>query len=245
MNNELLNKSIDSLLDEIFSEPVEKAEVINNTKADDVKAPSSQDDAKRNAGRSKEGNSNEEITEKQKEDEPEEAKKQSKDKNQIKKSEENQEVESLTKSEKAELEELRKAKKDEELKKAELEKEALIKSIVEKTAESVASRYESLMKSQSDEISDLKKSLAEQSQLLNAMANKPQRVKSVTNINALEKSEGPSSDSKHHSRAEVLSVIEDLVMKKSLPIEVATEYERSGGIARPEYRNLIEKALNK
>lgn len=260
MINEELKKSIDSMIDELF---LEKS-ADSKTKADDAvnAAPKGQDDDKRGAGRpdqisdvpktdkdgKRSGDYDKDIAKKQKEEENAEAKKQVKEKNQIKKSEEEAAAaaasdentnEDLEKSEREELEAFRAAKKDqeaEEFKKAEEDKqEDLIKSVVEK----VSTRYE-------EKIENLTKSLNEQTELVKAIANKPQQSKSITNIEAMEKStheEGANRDS--FTKSEMLDAAEELFHKGEIRDTEVIELENNGFILNPESRAKVEKALLK
>lgn len=243
--SEEFNKSIDEMIDLLFveeetvtEEVVEKASEIatdSKTKADEVVAPKGEDDAKRNAGRpkqissetKKEGDYDKDIKDREnKEEEIEEAKKQAK--NPLKKSESNE----LTNEERAELEAFRKAKADakfEELRKAQVvEQEQLIKSIVEK----VTLRYE-------DKIENLQKSLSEQTAIVKAMANAPQRSKSVTNINTLEKSAKVSKQASF-SKSEMLDAAEELFKAGKLSVDKVIELENNSYIYDEEARSILE-----
>lgn len=277
--NDELNKSIDTLIESIFSEKIEKGEnfeVANASKttADAVvnAAPAAQDDASRGAGRPKQisdvpkndedgkrdGTYDATIAQVVSEIENDEAKKQAKSIDQttsagrlsegpkmkdpraggqIMKSisdEEYAEFESFKKAkaeaaEKAKQEEL---KKSEDLKKAEFE--ALIKSAINQAIEPIKKENE-----------DLKKSLNESQALVKAIAAQPQRSKSVTGIESLEKSNPESTGPQEFSKAEKLDAAESLVVKKAIPMDAVIELENTGTVYNPEYRRLIEAELQK
>lgn len=135
----------------------------------------------------------------------------------------------------AKAEELRKSeeiKKSEDLKKAEMEN--LVKS-------AVAAAIEPLKR----ENQELKTTITKSETLLKAMAGQPQRAKSITGIEALEKSEREDSGQKEYSRAEKLDAAERLVMKKSLPMEAVVELENTGTVFRKDWQQAIEAELQK
>lgn len=294
-NDELL-KSIDSLIDEYFTEPaleesseeVEKSIDIagdSKTKADEAanQAPKGQKDEARGAGRPKQISDvpqNDQdgarakdydgaISENEgKEDEPDEAKKQAQSVDQtsdkgrmsgsskapksapFKKSEEESDVVTLSKAEFEELQSLKKAKEDaeaeelkkaqeaEELKKAEeakKEQEALIKAAVQDATSDIRKENE-----------ELRKSLNESSAILKAMAGQPQRAKSVTGIEQLEKSVDPDGQPKEEklTKSDILDAAEELVMKGQLSDEVVTEIEMTHTVSDPQIRAQIEKYAN-
>lgn len=275
-----LNKSIDTLIDELFAEPVVKAADHLNVAGDAkttadaaiASAPKMQDDASRGAGRPKQisdvpendedgkrdGEYDGSIASAQGEEENPEAKKQSRSIDQttsvgrmggepkmkdprLSKSiseEEYAEFEAFKKAkaqEAAKAEELKKSeeiKKSEELRKAELEN--LVKS-------AVASAIAPLQK----ENQELKKSLTESEVLIKAMASQPQRSKSVTGIEALEKSNPESTGPQEFTKADKLDAAERLVMKKALPLEAVVELENTGTVYNKEWRQAIETELQK
>lgn len=283
-NDELL-KSIDSLIDEYFTEPaleesseeVEKSIDIagdSKTKADEAanQAPKGQKDEARGAGRPKQISDvpqNDQdgarakdydgaISENEgKEDESDEAKKQAQSVDQtsdkgrmsgsskapksapFKKSEEESDVVTLSKAEFEELQSLKKAKEDaEELKKAEeakKEQEALIKAAVQDATSDIRKENE-----------ELRKSLNESSAILKAMAGQPQRAKSVTGIEQLEKSVDPDGQPKEEklTKSDILDAAEELVMKGQLSDEVVTEIEMTHTVSDPQIRTQIEKYAN-
>lgn len=277
-SNEDLNKSIDNLLDDIFSDDLEKADAIciakdSDTTADKAmaKVPKSKSDESRNAGRptqisdvpqtdtdgSRDGKYDDKITENDnKESEPDEVKKQIKavDQNSkegrlaskpkapavrpFKKSE-------ISEDELAEFEEFKKAKveaakleelnKAEDLRKIEDEKqENLIKSAVSTATESLRKSME-----------DLHKTNNEQAELLKAMAGRPQRPKSITGIEQLEKSvdpslnEGPTS----FSKSQMLDAAEELYKSKEIPLEAVVELDNTGTVFDPYIKKKIENKL--
>jgi hypothetical protein len=277
--NDELNKSIDTLIDSIFSEKIEKGEnfeVANASKttADAVvnAAPAVQDDASRGAGRPKQisdvpkndedgkrdGTYDATIAQVVSEIENEEAKKQAKSIDQTTSAGRlgegpkmkdpragGQIMKSISEQEYAEFESFKKAKADaeekskqeelrksEDLKKAEFE--ALIKSAINQAIEPVKKENE-----------NLKKSLDESQSLIKAMASQPQRSKSVTGIESLEKSNPESTGPQEFSKAEKLDAAERLVVKKSIPMDAVIELENTGTVYNPEYRRLIEAELQK
>lgn len=268
--NEELNKSIDSLIDELFAEDTQVEKSIDiamdsKTKADEVvnKAPSSQDDASRGAGRPKQisdvpkndqdgkrsGDYDASISEDAREEDQEEAD-QVKEMNQIKEggrakaSGEKPKAapfrKSLSDDEYEEYRALKKAKEEadaEELKKAEEAKqEELIKSVVERTA----ARYE-------EKIETLTKSLKEQESLVKAMAAQPQRSKSITNVEALEKSvnnEGNGPQAESFSKSEMLDAAEELFKAGKLRDSHVIELENNGYIYDVNARKVLESYLN-
>lgn len=262
-----LNKSIDNMIDELFAEndPVEKSIDIAKdakTTADEVanKAPKGEDDKKRKDGgrpdevsdvpkTDKDGNrakGYDSIQAKQKEDEPSETK-QSKTTDQTKGDSKGSEMpkiyKSLSEEEFAEYQELKKAKEEaakEEMKKAFLaEQKDLIKSAVKEATAGIVAENEAL-----------KKSLDEQGELIKAMANKPQRRKSIDNIQALEKSGEASSEAKPEafSKSEMLNKAEELALNKSIHgfnDNHVIELENSGYIYDENARTILENELKK
>jgi hypothetical protein len=270
-----LTKSIDTLIEDLFAEPVQKGENFevanaNKTTADAALSgvPTAQDDASRGAGRPKQisdvpkndedgkrdGQYDASIAANQGEDENPEAKKQSKSVDQkssagrlgegtkmkdprLSKSitdEEWTEFEAFKKAqaEKAEESKKEELKKAEDLKKAELE--TLVKSAIEQALEPVKK-----------ENNELKKSLNESQALIKAMAGQPQRSKSVTGIEALEKSLPENSGPQEFTKSEKLDAAEALVMRKALPIDAVVELENTGTVYNKDWQRLIEKELEK
>lgn len=284
VTNEDLNKSIDTLLNDIFSEDIEKASAIDiagdsQTKADAVvaKAPKSQKDESRGAGRpkqisdipqvdadgSRDGEYDAKITENEnKESEPDEAKKQAKAIDQVSKEghksgaskapamkpfkkSENGEAEELSDEEYKEFQEFKKSKveaaKVEELKKAEdlrkaddEKQETLIKSAVSAATDDLRKSMDMLQKTNT-----------EQAELLKAMAGRPQRPKSVTGIEQLEKSADPALNegSQSFSKSQMLDAAEELYKSKEIPMEAVVELDNTGTVYDPRVRKLIEKKL--
>lgn len=260
---------LDELIDSFFGEEeaVEKSidiKMDSKTKADEVvdQAPKFQDDAARGAGRSKEihdvpkidqdGQKAKEydaaISEDAKEEDQEEAD-QVKEMNQVKERPQMQSKapemrpfkKSLSEEEYEEYMALKKAKEEaqaEELKKAEEEKlETLIKSAISKTAE----KYEA-------KIEELQKSLNEQAELVKAVANRPQRSKSITNIQALEKGgASASNEPETFTKSEMLDAATELAMEKSSGVSAdhVAELEMTGYIYDANARNAVEKFLAK
>jgi hypothetical protein len=275
--NETLEKSIDSLIDELFvEEDVEKSIDIAgdaNTLADPVmnSAPKNPNDDSRGAGRSREihdvpetdedGQKSKEYdaaisNDASEEDQPEISQvsdmSQVEEKNRMggaakapkmapfKKSE-------ISEEDWAEFQAFKKSQEEakaEELKKAKLtEQEDLIKSVVDRTMQAASAKYEG-------EIADLKKSLSEQETLVKAMANKPVPSKSVTNVEALEKSvdNGGQPKQEAFTKSEMLDAAEELALNKSVPefdVDHVVELENNGYIYDPQARTAFEKYLQR
>lgn len=270
-NNEELSKSIETLIDELFTEDenVEKSIDISgdsNTTADAEanKAPKAQKDEARGAGRPKQisdvpqndedgkraGEYDSSISEDGKEKDQEEAD-QVKESNQVKESGMKKESgkpqsapfkKSISDEEYEEFMAFKKSqaeKEAEELKKAEEEKtEALIKSVVERTA----SRYE-------DKIEALTKSLNEQKELVKSFASRPRQSKSITNVEALEKSTQEfNNQPESFSKSEMLDAAEELALNKSITEfneEHMIELENGGFIYDPNARRALENYMQK
>ncbi len=266
--SEELTKSIDTLIDDLFAEPVNKGDALNiagdaKTTADAAiaGAPKLQDDAARGAGRpaqisdvpstdgdgKRDGSYDASIASKQAETENEEAKKQAKSIDQttsagrISKSVDEAEYEEFQAFKKSqaeaktrETEELRKSelKKSEDLKKAELEN--LVKSAV---ASAIAPIQQ--------ENQELKKSLTKSEELIKAMAGQPQRSKSITGIEALEKSSPEHNGPQEFTKSEKLDAAERLVMKKAIPMDAVIELENTGTVFNKSWQAAIEAELLK
>ncbi len=251
MDKALLNKSIDEMVDMLFAEDSLNKGALDikndaKTTADAAlaAAPTAQNDEARGAGRPKQisdvpakdedgkrdGQYDATIASAQAASDVAEAS-QVKEPAKMKKSVE------VSEDEYAQFQAFRKSQEDakvEELKKAEVAKtEALIKSVVEK----VAGKYES-------EISDLKKSLNEQTALVKAMAAQPARAKSVTGIEALEKSAEGGAKAESFTKSEVLDAAEELVKKGQLTVDQVIQLENTGYIYEANARQALEKYLN-
>ena len=275
-----LNKSIDSLIDDLFAEPVTKAgenfEVANAAKttadAAIASAPAMQDDASRGAGRPKaisdvpktdedgkrDGTYDASIAAAIGEIENEEAKKQAKSIDQTTsagrmgegpKMKDPRLTKSVTEEEYAEFQAFKKAKEEEAIKAEELRKSEEIK----KSEDLKKAELENLVKSAvaaavepvKKENETLKKSLAESATLIKAMAGQPQRSKSVTGIEALEKSQPEHSGPQEFTKSEKLDAAERLVMKKALPVDAVVELENTGTVYRRDWQQAIEAELQK
>ena len=135
--------------------------------------------------------------------------------------------------------ELKKAKAEaeaEELRKAEEQKqEDLIKSVVDRTAERVAARYEG-------EIEELKKSLSESNTMIKAMANSPRTAKSITGIEQLEKSSesAPKAEASHFTKSEAKDLAMEAFEKGIITDAEAIEVDNNGFIYNPESRKRFE-----
>lgn len=274
-----LNKSIDTLIEDLFAEPVSKSDNLDvagasKTTADAAiaSAPKMQDDAARGAGRPKEisdvpqndedgkrdGKYDASIASAQAEQENEEAKKQAKSIDQnssagrlaaapamkdprLSKSLSDEEYAEFQAFKKAQAdaaskqEELRKSeeiKKADDLKKAELE--TLVKSAVASAIAPIAKENQ-----------ELKKSLTKSEELIKAMAGQPQRSKSITGVDALEKSTPEGGERTEFTKSEKLDAAERLVMKKSLPMDAVIELENTGTVYNKQWQQAIEAELQK
>lgn len=153
-------------------------------------------------------------------------------------------VKSLSEEEYAEYQALKKAKEEEEkeeaLKKAREEQSDLIKSAVSEATSGLKSENE-----------ELRKSLQETQDLIKAMASKPQRRKSVDNIQAIEKSFGEGAEGEgekkpeHFSKSEMMDCAEELVKSGKLTVEQAIELDDTGYIFDNNARTVLESELRK
>lgn len=246
---EQLNKSIDTLIDELFTEESVEKSMIKDQKpeketADEAVAqvPKSEKDEARGAGRPKQisdvpqtdtdGRRSGEYdgtiagphSEATKKEDPQVTPPQ-----QMKKS--------LTDEEYAEYQALKKAKAEKEaaetLEKTRKEQADLIKSAIgEATSE---------MRKENEE---LRKALKEQGDLIKSMANKPQKSKAITSVQAVEKFQ-KSASSNTFSKAELLDIAEDLVKSKKLSMESVIELENTGFIYDPEARGILEREVSR
>lgn len=273
-----LTKSIDTLIEDLFAEPVTKAsenfEVASASKttadAAIASAPKMQDDASRGAGRPKQisdvpandqdgkrdGQYDASIASAQSEEENEEAKKQAKSIDQTSsaghmgekpKMKDPRLSKSLTDEEYAEFEAFKKAKADETKKADDLKKSEELK----KADDLKKAEFQSLIKAEIEaaiqpvkkENEELKKSLGESQALIKAMAGQPQRSKSVTGIDALEKSTPEGTETQEFTKADKLDAAERLVMKKALPMEAVVELSSTGTVYNPQWREMIATEL--
>jgi hypothetical protein len=271
-----LTKSIDSLIEDLFAEPVSKAgenfEVANASKttadAAIAAAPKMEKDSARGAGRpdqisdvpenDEDGKRAKEydasIAKDQAAEANPEAAKQAKVVDQMSSAGRMGEKPSmkdprLSKSDYEELEAFRKSKAESESKAEELRKsEELKKADDLRKAELetlVKSAIASAIKPLQLENQELKKSLSQSEVLIKAMAGQPQRSKSVTGIEALEKSAPESNGPQEFTKADKLNAAESLVMKKALPMEAVIELSSTGTVYNPEWRKRIEQELMK
>lgn len=261
MDKDTLQKSIDSLIDGLFAEEAPKADKVeksmvkdmpsaNKTTADEAakQAPKAEKDESRGAGRPEQissvpqtdqdgersGQYDGDIAKKQ-EDAKKKEDSQVEPPKDMKKSweasAEYQEYISLKKASEAN-------NKAEELRKARQETSDLIKSAITEAVTTATTAVKA-------ENESLRKSLEEQGDLIKAMANKPQRSKAVTGVQALEKSFGGSqpTGSGKLSKAELLDIGEELVKSKQLTMENVIELENTGYIYDPEARGILERAV--
>jgi hypothetical protein len=263
MSKENLNKSIDAMIDELFAEkPVEKSldvASLASTKADQVadKAPKAQKDEARGAGRPKqisdvpqndmdgkrEGDYDDSIAAKQKEDEPDETD-QVKTSDQTKGKQDKSQapmMKSISAEEYAQFEAFKKAQaekaQEEVLKKTQESQKDLIKAVIKEATASISKENE-----------ELKKSLSETQELVKAMAERPQRRKSIDGLQALEKSQSDEDQGPQaFSKSEMLDAAEELVMKKSTDFrdDHLIELENTGFIFDNRARTVLENHLKK
>lgn len=258
---EVIEKSTDSLIDEFFmditpesEEPVEKAEsklMPNGSDAGPSKETADEGEQPKKAKSEKEGERGrpKEVSDvPQTDNDGNRAKGYDHIQQENKKTPEISPKGTMVKSEdtveisKEDYEFLQKAKesqKEEELKKAREEQADLIKSAV--------SEVMSGMRAENDE---LKKSLEEQANLIKSIANRPQRRKSVDNIQALEKAFESEEDAntpkqESFSKSEMMDVAEELVKAGQLTVEQAIELDDTGYIFDPNARKVLENALRK
>lgn len=260
-----LNKSIDSLVNDLFAEPIIKGEAINiagdsKTTADAALAsvPGSENDNS-NPGRPKQmhtvsdgGDSkyDAKVVSALSEQENEEAKKQSKDISQLSSEgrigksfqddPEYKEYQALKKAEDQRKQEVEAKIKAEELKKSEdlkkVEQTDLIKKAVNEAISGIQKENELI-----------KKAFNEQTALMKSILGQPVQSKSVTSIDALEKSLDSSAQSEQteFSKAEKLDAAENLVKSGKLPIDAVIELENTGTVYNQQWQELIGKELQK
>lgn len=156
----------------------------------------------------------------------------------FKKSEEEASIRQLSEEEYAEYLEFKKSKAEEAAKAEELKKAEEMKKAEEK--------QESLVKAAVEEAtSELRKSLDEANALIKAIAKQPVRAKSVTGIEALEKSQEEEKGPETFSKSEMLDAAEELVKSGLIKSDVVTELEMTGYVYDGASRTLIEKQLQK
>lgn len=280
---EELNKSIDALLDEVFSDTVEKGSPLDlaadsKTTADAAlaAAPAGQKDEARGAGRPKQisdvpqndmdGRRDSEydaaIAQAHGSEENEEAKKQAKAVDQcsaqghmasaskaprmapFKKADgselSEEDFRAFEAFQKSQAEEAQKkaqeAAKVEELRKADDQRkhaEELVKSAVAAATSKLSKENE-----------ELRKSFQETNALIKAMAAQPMPSKSITSVQALEKSQRPEDKGdESFSKSEVLDAAFELAKAGKISSEVVSEIEMTNRCSNPEARAKIEKFL--
>lgn len=249
---ENLEKSLDSLIDELFSE--EESEVVEKSMIKDQAPqketadeaakmiPKAEKDEARDAGRPKQISSIPQVDTDGKRDGEYDGDIATKNEDAKKKEDSQVQVtaemkKSISDAEWQEFQALKKAQaekaQEEALAKARKEQTDLIKSAVMEATSEIRKENE-----------ELRKALTEQSELIKSMANKPQRSKAITNIAAVEKfqkSEAPAN----YSKAEVLDVAESLVKSGKLTMEHVIELEQTGFIYEPEARAALESAVKR
>lgn len=270
-SNEELNKSLDLLIDELFSENVEKSIEISKdsqTTADAAvsAAPKMVDDASRGAGRPQEihdvpsvdedGQKSKDydaaIAQKKKEEENEEAKKQAKTMDQTKEAGRSSDSPSNSSDPRGPMFKSISETDYAEyvaLKTAKEEGEVLKKADLAKkeTEELIKSAVNTAVSTIKTENDTLKKTLTEQGEILKALANKPKAPKSITNVNVIEKSMDPATGApkqESFTKSEMLDAAFTLALAKSIPAEAVTEMEFTGTIVNPIHRKLVEQKLN-
>lgn len=125
------------------------------------------------------------------------------------------------------------------------EYEELIKAKTKEKEETLSkgeigtTQNEELVKS----LSALTAKFDEQSVLLNKIAKTPTAAKSITNINALEKSIGEEAQETTFTKSEVADALDELVKANKLPDTAALEYDFMGSLHNPKYRAIVEAHL--
>ena len=261
MSKENLTKSIDTMIDEIFakSDDLDVASLAS-TKADEVvnKAPKAEKDSARGAGRPEQisavpevdqdgkrsGKYDADIAKKQAEEDQKEADQvkmagQDKGEQKADKPEAGMPMaKSISQQEWEEYQAFKKAQsqksQEEVLKKAREENRDLIKSAIKEATAHLAKENETL-----------RKSVQETTELVKAMAERPQRRKSVDGIQALEKSQSEEKGPQTFSKSEMLDVAEELCLKKGMEFrdEHLIELENTGFIFDKRAREALEVAL--
>lgn len=133
------------------------------------------------------------------------------------------------------------AAKEEELKKAQEDKEQ------EKLQKAISAVTSGLR----EENAELRKSLEETQALIKSLASKPVQRKSVSNVQAIEKSfadvesAGEAPRSEPLSKSQVLDAAEELVKSKEFTVEDVIELENTGFILNPAKRQRLEEFVNK
>jgi hypothetical protein len=268
-----LTKSIDSLVEDFFAEPVIKGDLdvshASKTTADKVMAevPGSEDDASRGAGRPKDdhdvpnkdtdGNpakGYDAVQAEQKEEENKEAGKQAPSISQISEKghmgthpsmKDPRLSKSLTDEEFAEYQALKKADADAKAKQAQedLRKAEDLKKVEQQNL--IKSAVESALGTVRKENEELRKSLSEQGAMLKAIAGQPRQSKSVTSIEVLEKSQEkvPGHGGDSFSKAEILDAAEALFKAGQIPMDAVIEIDNTGTVLNSQHRAMIEKKL--
>lgn len=155
----------------------------------------------------------------------------------FKKSEGEEEPVELSAEEWAEFQAFKKsqeeAKKAEELKKSQ---EAVKKAEELRKAEVTNAVQEA--------VEPLRKSLEEAQALIKSLSGRPQRAKSITGIEALEKSQDDSvKEPEAFSKSDMADAIFDLAKSKAIPEDSMYEYEMTGSISDPAVRRVVERKL--
>lgn len=261
--DEQLNKSIDSLIDELFAEPtvaeapkadapaadaVEKSMVkdmasANKQTADEAvsAAPKGEKDEARGAGRPKQI-SDVPQTDTDGARSGEYDGKIASPQSDASKKEDSQVAppanlkKSLSDAEYEEYQALKKAK-------AAAEQAETLEKARKETSDLIKSAVTEATSGIRKENEDLRKALKEQGDLIKSIANKPQRSKAVTNVGAVEKF--AKSESANFSKADLLDIAEDLVKSKKLTMENVIELENTGFIYDSEARGVLEREVNR
>lgn len=276
--NEDLNKSIDALLDEVFSETVSKGSPLDlaadsKTTADAAvnQAPKMEKDEARGAGRPKQISDVPQVDEDGKRgseydagiaqdhgaDEPAETKQspsidQTSSKGRIAESSKAPRMAPFKKSDGSdftsedlkEFEEFQKSKKEAADKAAKEEQLRKAESAKKEHEELVKSAVVSATASLRKENEELRKSFAETQALIKAMASQPRESKSITGIDALEKSVRPEDKGAEvFTKSEMLDAAFELAKSGKIPTEAVSELEMTNRIADASVRSKIEKFL--
>lgn len=268
--NEEMKKSIDTLLDEVFSEEVSKSSALDiasdsSTTADAAvnKAPAMQKDDARGAGRPKQisdvpqtdtdGRRDSQydaaIAAKQAEEENEEAKKQAKAIDQTSSAGHSASSSAAPKTapfmksvSEAEYAEFEEFKKS----KAAAAEKAKEAEVLRKSEDLVKSEIAKATAKLTSENEALKKSVSETNALIKAMAAQPRQSKSITGIDVLEKSSAPQEKGEESfTKSEVLDAAFELAKAGKIPAEAVSEIEMTGRCNDAGVRAKIEKQLEK
>ncbi len=165
----------------------------------------------------------------------------------FKKSEDGTEITEVTKAEFEEYQAFKKAQADADTKAEELEVLRKAEVVKKDQEELIKSAVNSAMSGLKEENNELRKSFDEQNRLLKAMASQPQRAKSITGIEQLEKSVdidgNPVRPPEEFTKSEKLDAAFELAKAGKIKDIVVSELEMTGSVADPQSRAEIERYL--